>query len=46
MVFAITYAVLAAKEATAGLLVVSTTFAWPGLANLGAVLLADRQRGR
>lgn len=46
MVFAITYAVLAAKEATAGLLIVSTTFAWPGLANLGAVLLADRQRGR
>lgn len=43
-VFAITYAVLAAKETTAGLLVVSTTFAWPGVANLGAMLLADRQR--
>ncbi|MDN3519426.1 hypothetical protein QWY84_17605 [Aquisalimonas lutea] len=43
-VFAITYAVLAAKETTAGLLVVSTTFAWPGVANLAAVLLTDRQR--
>lgn len=46
-VFAVAYAVIAAKEATAGLLVISATLAWPGVANLGAVLLTDRGfRGR
>ncbi|WP_077531039.1 hypothetical protein [Vreelandella utahensis] len=40
--FAVTYAVTAAKEATAGLLVISATLAWPGVANLGAVLLTER----
>ena len=40
--FAVTYAVAAATEATAGLLVISATLAWPGVANLGAVLLTER----
>ena len=40
-VFAVTYAVITAKEAAAGLQVVSVTLAWPGAANLGAVLLTD-----
>jgi hypothetical protein len=44
--FAVTYAVVSAKGATAGVLVASTTFAWAGVANLGTVLFTTRQRGR
>lgn len=43
-VFAVAYAVIAAQDATAGLLVISATLAWPGVANLVAVLLAGRRR--
>jgi hypothetical protein len=44
--FAVTYAVVGAKGATAGVLIASTTFAWAGIANLGTVLLTTRQRRR
>ncbi len=49
--FAVTYAVVGAREATAGVLVTSTTLAWPGvsvtgIANLGVVLFTDRRIGR
>ncbi len=43
--YVVTYAVVGAREATAGVLVTSATFAWAGVANFGMVMFMDG-RGR
>ncbi len=44
--FAVTYAVVGATDATAGVLVVSATFAWAGLANLATVMFTHWRNER